>query len=195
MENCIALPYVFHVNVRMHCYTNMQTISHVTFCLGGLSVSRGLTDPTLTFAFLLSPWKATKMTKRPPLATHSSRQSHVLPFNNLSVVFPYAVFSVVPPLYHWPRLQLQTNVILAEQRETCCFNWSESRPVLPCSCQSAPHRIKPYCWLSNSSQYKTPLSFCLFVLYELRRCVFCRALVPLAELYSEPSVGLSYISK
>lgn len=40
--------------------------------LGARSVSKGLTAHTLTSAFLLSPWRATKTTKRPPLATHSN---------------------------------------------------------------------------------------------------------------------------
>lgn len=39
---------------------------------GGRSVSKGLTVPTSTFASPPSPWRATKMTKRPPLATPSN---------------------------------------------------------------------------------------------------------------------------
>lgn len=39
---------------------------------GGRFVSNGPTAPTLMFAFLLSPWRATRTTRRRPLATRSN---------------------------------------------------------------------------------------------------------------------------
>lgn len=107
---CVA-PWLLQINNNISCH----------FALGGPSASRGPMAPTLTFAFLLSPWKATKMTRRPPLATHSSGQSRVY----LSIIISQSsscmrclALSLFPQ--HWSWTQLQT-AALAKRRETCWF--------------------------------------------------------------------------
>uniref|UniRef100_A0A3Q3NA16 Polymerase (DNA-directed), delta interacting protein 2 n=1 Tax=Labrus bergylta TaxID=56723 RepID=A0A3Q3NA16_9LABR len=64
------------------CLKNSLPFSTAATCLykppvgtcGGHFVSRERTAPTSMFAFPLSPWRATKTTKRPLLATHSNHK-------------------------------------------------------------------------------------------------------------------------
>lgn len=132
---------------------------------GGLSVSRGPMAPTLTFAFLLSPWKATKTTKRPPLATHSSRQSVI----DLSIIISQSS-SCVRRLalslsqQHWPGMPLWTNAVLAKCRETCCF-LIDPKASLRCP---DPARVQPIeinykgGWAIPVAIIHTLVFFCLF---------------------------------